>query len=310
MKKWILSACLIILSVAIAFYFLIPAIQNTSYQTVADCPQTAAARKIIDIKKWKLWWPGQTINDTSYTYQSYTYTIGKVRLDGIEMIISNNNSSVKGFFQIGYIGQDSTRFNLTCKNSFSTNPVKRFAQYFQVEGFQNNAISLLENIQKYFDNQENIYGLNIITEKMVESSFISLKNTFDHYPTTEEIYSKIELVKDFVKKTNGEEGGFPMAHVENIGEKNFELMVAVPTKHELPGNDKFQLKRMHTGYVLTAKVKGGNYAIINGEKELANYKTDYRLNSPAIPFQSLITNRLQESDTTKWITKLYYPVLK
>ena len=31
--------------------------------------------------------------------------------------------------------------------------------------------------------------------------------------------------------------------------------------------------------------------------------------SPAIPFESLITNRLEEPDTSKWVTKIYYPFL-
>jgi hypothetical protein len=30
----------------------------------------------------------------------------------------------------------------------------------------------------------------------------------------------------------------------------------------------------------------------------------------AIPFQSLITDRVKEPDTAKWITKLYAPVLR
>ena len=35
--------------------------------------------------------------------------------------------------------------------------------------------------------------------------------------------------------------------------------------------------------------------------------TDNALSSPAIPFESLVTNRMQEPDTSKWVTKIYYP---
>jgi hypothetical protein len=41
---------------------------------------------------------------------------------------------------------------------------------------------------------------------------------------------------------------------------------------------------------------------------MKNYVEDNKKTSPAIPYQSLITNRLTETDTTKWVTKLYYPV--
>jgi hypothetical protein len=39
------------------------------------------------------------------------------------------------------------------------------------------------------------------------------------------------------------------------------------------------------------------------------YKDDYQRVSPAIPFYSLITDRLKEPDSSKWITKIYFPVM-
>ena len=310
MKKWILTVSVLVVVIISILYFLIPANQNAGYQTVVNCTQTASSRKIIYTEKWKLWWPGEKINDTLYKYQNYTYSIDKILLNGIEITISDNKSSVKGFFQFGYYGHDSTRFDLTYKNNFSSNPLKRFQQYFQLKGFESNVISLLGNIRKYFDNPENIYRLNIIADKVVESSLISLKKTFQHYPSTIEIYQAIDSVKGYIKKAAGEEAGFPMLHVENRGPENFELMVAIPTTNELPTEGQFLLKRMHAGYALTAEVTGGVYRVMDGERELANYIIDYKINSPAIPFQSLVTNRLQETDTTKWITKLNYPVFK
>jgi hypothetical protein len=59
-----------------------------------------------------------------------------------------------------------------------------------------------------------------------------------------------------------------------------------------------------------AEVKGGLFSVINGEEELTYYLSDYKKNSPAIPFQSLVTNRLLEIDTSKWVTKLYYPIFQ
>jgi len=36
---------------------------------------------------------------------------------------------------------------------------------------------------------------------------------------------------------------------------------------------------------------------------------DYQRAIIAIPFQMLITDRTKETDSTKWITRLYYPVV-
>ncbi len=65
---------------------------------------------------------------------------------------------------------------------------------------------------------------------------------------------------------------------------------------------------MFPGKILSTEIKGGEYAVETGFKELSNYISDNQLTSPAIPFQSLVTNRVMEPDTSKWITKLYYPI--
>jgi hypothetical protein len=41
---------------------------------------------------------------------------------------------------------------------------------------------------------------------------------------------------------------------------------------------------------------------------MENYARDHKKQSPAIPYQLLVTNRLTEADTTKWITQINYPV--
>ncbi|MDB4999000.1 MAG: hypothetical protein JWR76_77, partial [Mucilaginibacter sp.] len=57
-----------------------------------------------------------------------------------------------------------------------------------------------------------------------------------------------------------------------------------------------------------ADVKGGKQTVANAFVQLKNYQKDHGLISPAMPFEILITNRLTEKDTAKWVTKLYWPI--
>jgi hypothetical protein len=41
---------------------------------------------------------------------------------------------------------------------------------------------------------------------------------------------------------------------------------------------------------------------------MRNYISDHQYADAAVPYQSLITNRVTEKDTTKWVTKICYPV--
>jgi len=99
-----------------------------------------------------------------------------------------------------------------------------------------------------------------------------------------------------------------MLNVFETGPESYEAMVAIPTKWDIPMEGNFKLKKMVLGNILVGEVKGGVKTITQQEKELAFYVTDHNKMSPAISFQSLVTNRLQEPDTSKWVTRLYYPV--
>jgi hypothetical protein len=65
---------------------------------------------------------------------------------------------------------------------------------------------------------------------------------------------------------------------------------------------------MIPGKILVTEVKGGNYTTGEALKQLDIYLDDNHLSSPAIPFESLVTDRSQETDTAKWVTKIYYPI--
>jgi hypothetical protein len=310
MKKYLTRIALFVLITAVAFYFYIPTTKNTHYQTLVNCTEGGATRQIIHKGKWQFWWPGQKKADNDYMYKNYNYRIDKILLNGFEATIFKGTDSMKGKFQFDYFGVDTTLFQWNVGSSFSANPLKRINQYFEFNKFKSATENLLGDTKKYFEKQENVYGMKVVQETVKEASYISTKKTFSYYPSTQEIYILIKALKDYLAKKGGEEKGDPMLHVEQEGPGIYTTMVALPTKNELPSEGEFQLKKMILGNILMGEIKGGNYTIRAGEKELANYVIDYKKLSPAIGFQSLITNRLLETDTTKWITRLYYPIFQ
>jgi hypothetical protein len=117
----------------------------------------------------------------------------------------------------------------------------------------------------------------------------------------------IGSLKDYIRRKGGSEVGAPMLNVSEEG-GSFEAMAAIPTKTSLPSEERFQLKKMVLGNILMAEVKGGVSRVKRGEAELQHYVADHRKTPAAIPFQSLVTDRQQQPDSTRWITRLFYPV--
>ncbi|MEO5649180.1 MAG: hypothetical protein ABIR03_04555 [Ginsengibacter sp.] len=308
MKKWFVIFCLLTFAIAASIYFLIPSHQNVNDKIFVNSTQSAVSRFIINKDEWLCWWPGKKIDDSSYCFKNYTYRIEKILLNGFETLVFNNGDSLRGFVQFAAYGQDSTQFKWISTKVFSARPGKRFVEYVKLKKIEKNIDSLLINMQKYFDRQENVYGMKIVLQKVTDTSLISERNTFSHYPTTVEIYKMIHSVKEYIQQKGGEESNYPMLNVHKEGPERYETMVAIPTKRNLPSEGKFQFKRMILGNILMGEVKGGVQTVVKGEEQLAYYVTDYNKMSPAISYQSLVTSRLSEPDSSKWVTRLYYPV--
>jgi len=67
--------------------------------------------------------------------------------------------------------------------------------------------------------------------------------------------------------------------------------------------------RLVPGKYLTTEVTGGPGSVAAALSGLKDYIRDYQRTIMAIPFQSLVTDRMQVTDTTRWVTRIYYPIL-
>jgi len=310
MRRWLLLVFLALTVTVVIIYACISFNQKFAFAAVANCTQSAAARLIVSKDNWKRWWPGQQANDSFYRYKGLNFKIDKILLYGFEATIFRNKDSAKGLLTVVPAGNDSARFEFAGRYVYSSNPVTRVLQCFRFATIRNNVENFVSDTRTYFNNQQNVYGFNVVEGKVRDSSMISTKETFNHYPDVKEVYDMIDGLRQFVKEKGGEQVDSPMLNVYADNPGRYQVMVAIPTKSDLPSEGGFQLKKMVLGNILVAEVKGGPATVRLGEENLQNYVDDYHKISPAIPYQSLVTNRMAESDTTKWVTKLYYPVFR
>ena len=91
---------------------------------------------------------------------------------------------------------------------------------------------------------------------------------------------------------------------------DYTVMVGLSINSRVPETEKFRLKRMPVnGKMFIANVTGGDFKILKGYEALKNYLLDAKRPSPAVPFELLTNDRRINSDSTKWETRIYYPVM-
>ena len=101
-----------------------------------------------------------------------------------------------------------------------------------------------------------------------------------------------------------------MLNINSTDSSHYLVRVAIPVNKKLAGLGNISYKSMlGRGNILVTEVRGGNDEIVKAYKQIQNYIADHGRTPPAIPFESLVTDRREEQDSSKWITRIYYPVM-
>ena len=308
--KIALRIVLLILIAAIVFlYIAVP--KNLEIRVVKNIngPALRVAGFLNHPVGWKKWWPTeQKADDTSFMYEKnqYSITVSSENIVGVRTIIDNN--ILNGEVTVAASAADSSVVEWVNRIETGNNPFKKLGWYFAASQLRSEMNSLLEDLKIYLDKKENIYGMDIRLEKVKDTVLITLKKVLPNYPATADIYAMVDQLKSYIQLQKAQEANFPMLHVIRKDSAHFETQVAIPTDRALPTQEPFILKRMFAGKILAAEIKGGPAYIANAFNQLEDYRSDNNLASPAIPFSMLVTDRRKESDTSKWVTRLYYPI--
>ena len=309
MKKGIIIFLIILfVSIACSFIFIPSTITVSGYKIVA-APSSSVSRLFERQGNIKKLWQAEKKNDTTFYFENIKYTVLKSTALGITLNASLNNFSTTGEINAILVNKDSCAVQLQYQPfETSFNPVTRITYFFKALTLKKQLVNILESFKSYAEDKKNVYGLNIIETKVKDSSLISTKKTYNHYPTNNDIDELINKLKKYIEKNGGVIHDYPMLNIHINEEKKYEAMVAIPLLKDIPAKDDIVIKKMILGNILEAKTTGGDATIEAGLTAIKNYATDYHRVSPAIPFQSIVTDRAKESDTTKWVTILKYPV--
>ncbi|MBC7946900.1 MAG: GyrI-like domain-containing protein, partial [Chitinophagaceae bacterium] len=205
---------------------------------------------------------------------------------------------------------DSTRLLWEAKIPTSYNPFKRVRAYLKARKFEADIKSLMTTMQQHYSRIDNVYGFDIQKASVVDSTLVSTFEISASNPGIEKVYALIDQLKRHVAMNGAVEKGHPMLNISPYKEGQYITRVAIPVDKILPTSGNITYKWMlGGGNILITEVKGGQLQINKAFEEIENYVIDHRRAAPAIPFLSLVTDRRLEPDSTKWVTKIYYPVM-
>lgn len=296
----------------ICIYLFIPSSIQLKSDIYIKTSRSGLYRMLLNPESVGKWWPGQRVIDSMKGYNLFNgshYLIGQGDVSLVPVIIKNNQSVTHSSLYLIAPVPDSCQAAWVCEIATSSNPIKRFRTYQNARVLKHDMDIILSKMKAYYSKDENIYGIQIQKELVKDPILISTSALSKEYPTTEFIYSLLDRLSNYATLHTAKETGYPMLNINTEDGINYDTKVAIPIDRVLENSGDISQKRMlGNGNILVAEVKGGITNAALAFEQIQKYADDYQRAAPAIPFYSLVTDRRKEPDTSKWITRIYYPV--
>ena len=293
---------------------IIPAKIVISDISLAEATITGEFRFINQTEKWGQWWRDANgkshVPDSPFTYNGAEFRLAKQTHNVVGIEIEEKGETVQSVLHLISINKDSTVAIWKCELPTGNNPVTRILKYRRAMELKKNMAGIMHNLTSYISDPRNVYGLTIHRTSTRDTTMLTASFSSPFYPTTSEIYGFLDILEKSIQKQNGIKTGYPMLNLKKLNNGSYETQVAIPTNRLLSNDGKIVFRRMVPGNFIVAEVKGGPFTINESVNQLEYFISDYNKVVMAKPFQQLITNRLKETDTSKWVTKLYIPVEK
>ncbi len=295
----------------ISVYVFIPSKIIVSNVRYINAYQNTAIKFINDSAMFNNWWRSVTVKeDTNYNYNGYVYHIKSTLSNLADITIQPTTDKLNSALVCLNIYLDSSALQWSTELDASLNPLQRITQYNKAKKLKENMGALLDKLKAYLDKPENVYGINVKEVKLKDSVLIASQITTTAYPSLADIYKEVDKLKAYVASQHASATNAPMLNVVQLGEKSYKVMVGLPVSGRITQTPDFIIKRMpYGGSMFTSTVNGGYYNIQQGLQKLTEYYLDTKRASPAKPYELMVTDRQQETDTAKWVTKLYYPIM-
>jgi hypothetical protein len=314
MKKWIVWLLVLSILTIIGIYLFIPAKIAISRIITADATITGEFRYISQEVKWEKWWRDAEGNahqkGEPFSYNGTTFRLTDIQhnIAGIE--IEQEGVRLQSILHLISFKKDSTGAVWQCVLPAGNDPVSRLSSYRKALAISKNMNGVLVNLKKFISDPLNVYEVAIHRTSFRDTTMLSARYTTSMYPGPVEIYGYLSDVEKSIQKQKGIISDYPLVNVRMLDSGQYETQVAIPTSRELKDDGKIFFRHMVPGNFLTAEVKGGPYAIREAMQQLDFFLRDNNKIQMAKPFEQLVTNRITQPDTSKWITRVFLPVVE
>lgn len=309
MKKWLLWFLAFVILFALSTYIFVPAKVNVIDSVQVKANSKGLFRCLQNTENWQRIGGTASVSQANgFAYDGFSFNIERSIFENIFISIKGENITLNSSLKCFQAGNDSAVITWSADTETTNNPFTKLTQYLKAQKLKTTTADILAKVKTFAEREENLYGITVMQKQVVDTLLISTKRYFKTYPSDTSVNEMISVLKKYIAAKDIKQTNPPMLNVRVAADKSFETMVALPVDKEISDEGSIVFKRMIPGKILVTEIKGGANSIKQAFAMMDLYLQDHQYISPAIPFESMITDRMQENDTSKWLTKIYYPI--
>lgn len=299
--KIILAIFFLLMIAIVAIYIMIPATLTVATIRTVAVSMPGAVRYLNQDSIWK----------TRLTCSGTPFSITRRLPNAFELV--NHSTLVPNPTQLLLIQSHPDSISIKWETHYEggLNPFKRIISYNRAVEFKRCTQTLLNETRDFLQDNKNLYGFSISRTTLTDTFLVSMKFESRAYPSVDLIYSRIDSIKRYISSSGAVETNLPMINVRQNPNGMLIVMIGVATNKPLPDSAGFSTKRLaqYKNRTLTTELRGGNEVVDEAIKAMIKYMDDYRVTNPTTYFEMLVTDRRQEKDPSKWITRIFYPIV-
>ncbi|HEY4207512.1 MAG TPA: hypothetical protein VGM31_11895 [Puia sp.] len=302
MKKWIIAAAAVLLLLAAGVYLYIPSTLVIAREVRLYCNPSAAFRSMNLDSNWQKWWP-------SPREGGHVYRIAEKLNMQMNIGIEAGERKIMGrLIVLPRSNLDSAVLHWDCFIPAGSDPVTRLLRYREARLIKNETEEMLSHMRAFMEDPKNVYGMKIRRGMSMDSALIAMRWKTAIYPGTKEIYGVVGKLRSRAASEGAKETDPPMLHVKHGNDGRFEVMMAIPVDKLIKRSGDIFPERFVPWKIIIGETTGGAYTAEQAMVQLRKYMNDHQYPTMAMPFQSLVTERDKEADTSRWVTRVIVPV--
>lgn len=311
MKKLLLALFGVLAVATVALYGWVPSVHDIRKQVDFPANALAVNRVLIADTTNQNWWiqSSDTAVTSLPTTDSLTALVRTHRLSSLGVLLQLDGLQAASALHVLPLGKDSVRLEWVAQAAGSYQPLRRWQSWRKAKRMEQALEEKLQAISRFLSQPENIYGVQIREERVTDSILVSTFRKTAGPADQALVYQLVDELRLFIEKNGAKETGYPMVNYTTVDSLHL-TRVAIPVDRRLPNAGAISYKwMMGGGKILVAEVKGGPASVEQALKQVENYIRDHQRVPPAIPFFSWVTDRRTYSDSSQWVTRIYYPVM-